>query len=269
MTKKPILRGRDGDYDIYTKNDGVDYWRIVRACIDENIDQAELIREKRWGAKFAIDRNGVRAEATALVFVNPKRLVLKVETGAETGGRKFILKRAYMGTPGFKRLLPGVIGLTYFTRIMKLVNRAVANGCAATQDYFLVAERRAAPFRSEVWVLIEYLEGRGLDWFGAKGDCYFPALAETARELLRHNLTMDDAAPGNFIVDPENPDSVRAIDLSCRPFPRLQKASMTWKLNRLYGLDLPVAGVLDKLLYALANARYRNDKRFQQSNKGT
>lgn len=257
-TKNPLLRIRDGDYDICMKNDGMDYRRLVRACIDENIDQPALIREKKYGARFSMERNGVKADLAVLAFMNPKRLVLRMETE----GRKFVVKRAYMGSPGFRRFFPNAIGLTYFTRIMKKVNAAVRDGCDATQDYFLVAERWLSPFRSEVWTLMEYLEGGLLEWRPDSGP-YKPALRETALSLLRHNLTMDDVAPGNFIVGEDG--SVRAIDLSCRPFSRWQKASMTWKLNRVYNLGLPVRGWAEKIVCALYGFRYRNDKkRFQQ-----
>ncbi len=259
MRKKTILRRRDGEYDIYAKNDGVDYWRLVRACIDENIDQAELIRDRQRNASFAIDRDGVKAEATVMAFTNPKRLVLRMDAG----GRRFVVKRAYMGSPGFKRFLPGVIGLTYFTRIMKLIDAAVRGGCDATQDCFLVAERWIGLFRVEVWALMQYVEGATLGYNPQAREPHLPALRTTALELFRYNLSMDDVAPGNFLV---GGDRVRAIDISCRPFFRLQKAFMTWKLNRRYNLGLPVTGAVDKILYALAAFRYRNSRKYSQEN---
>ncbi len=252
---KTIVRRREGDYDVYAKNDGVDYWRLVKACIDENIDQAALIREQKWGAAFSIDRNGVKGEAAVMAVTNPKRMVLRLDAG----GRSFVVKRAFMGSPGFKRFLPGVVGLTYFTRIMKLVDAAVREGCDATQDCFLVAERWVGPFRSEAWVLLQYLEGKLLRHCGDI-EALIPALRETAGELLRHNLTMNDLAPGNFIV---GGDRIRAIDISCRPVSRLHRVSMIWKFNKRYNLGLPVTNPVDKILYALTAFRHRNSVKHQ------
>ncbi|MDR1744730.1 MAG: hypothetical protein LBS30_03140, partial [Planctomycetota bacterium] len=132
-------------------------------------------------------------------------------------------------------------------------------GCDATQDCFLVAERWIGAFRSEVWVLMQYLEGVTLE----RMQDFAPhrtALEETARELLRHDLTMDDVAPGNFIVAD---DRIRAIDISCRPFSRLHKVSMIWKLNHAYGLGLSVTNRLDRILYALSAIRRRNSSKQQ------
>lgn len=246
---KPILRNRDGGFDIYAKNDGVDYWRLVEACIDENIDQDALRRDLDHHATLQLDRNGVRAELYVMAFGNPKRLVLRMDVD----GKRYVVKRAFMGSPGFKRLLPGVMGLTYFTRVMKLVNAAVRDGCDATSDCYLVAERWVAPFRLEVWTMWEYIEGRRL----FRPDEFVPHREEMARmaeELIRHGLTMDDVVPGNFLFSESR---ARAIDISCRPFSRLQKVKMALKLNARYGLGLTLDGLADKLLAALLTTRYR------------
>jgi Lipopolysaccharide core biosynthesis protein (WaaY). len=246
---KHTLRRRADGFDIYAKNDGVDYWRLAKACIDENIDQAALRRDLAHHATLPLDRNGVEAELYVMAFGNPKRLVLRMDTE----GKRYVVKRAFMGSPGFKRLLPGVMGLTYFTRVMKLVSAAVRAGCAVTPDCYLVAERWVSPFRLEVWTVWEYVEGRRL-FRPEEFEAHRGELSRTALELMKHGLTMDDVVPGNFLF---NESRARAIDISCRPFTRLQKVKMALKLNARYGLGLPVEGVVDRLLAALLSARYR------------
>lgn len=250
---KHILRRRQDGFDVFVKDDGVDHWRLARACMRAGIDQKALIAKYPECPVFSIDDGETKATATPLAYTNPKRLVLRVEAGDRT----YVLKRACMGSPGFKRLFPWVTGMTYFTRIMRKVDAAVRAGCAATQDVYLVAERWLSPFRQEVWVLLQYIEGDG-NWRSRDGAERMPdadrrALRQTAEELLRHNLTMDDLAPGNFV---RSAGGFRAIDISCRPFTRLQKAKMMWKLNARYELELPVRGLSCRLLYAFLSVRY-------------
>lgn len=241
-----------GGYDICVKDDGEDYWRIVKACIDENIDQDELIRNHPAKAVFAVKRDGVELGLHPLVYTNPKRMVFRVEMGE----RRFILKRARMGTVGFKRLLPGIMGLTYFTRIMRKVNRAVLNGCDATQDYLLVAEKGLSAFRQEAWLLLGYVEGESLG--GLPLEPHRRELARTVEELIGFDLTMDDLTLHNFLVD--GGGRVRGIDISCRPFTRLHAVKMVMKLNAQYGLNLPVRGLANNLVRAALALRYRIKK---------
>lgn len=250
----PIVRqARDG-YDVYMKNDGRDYWPIVKVCIEENIDQDALIRNFPAKPPIPVRRDGLELELKPLVYSNPKRMVFRLDLD----GRSYVLKRARMGTAGFKRLLPGVMGVTYFTRIMRMVNRAVRAGCDVTQDYYLVAEKPVSAFRQEVWVLLGYLDG---DSLGAEAD--FPVwrdgLTETVKTLIRHGLTMDDLTLHNFLVEA---GKVRAIDISCRPFTRLQAVKMAIKMNARYGLNLPVTGFFDTLLHLLLTVRYRLRRAF-------
>lgn len=244
-----LLRVKRDGFAVVLKNDGNDYWSAVRACVAENIDQEALIRARpAVPPTFRVRRDGQDIVLVPMAYGNPKRMVFRMEWA----GRRYVLKRARMGTIGLDRLAPGVIGLSYFTRIMRKVDRAVRNGCGATQDYFLVAERRTAAFRNEVWALLEYVEGESL------GDqpegAYRPELRRTVEELLRHGLTMDDLTLHNFLV---GDGAVRAIDVSCRPFTRLQAVKMTMKMNARYGLDLAVGGLWNRAIRALLMARYR------------
>lgn len=249
-TGPAILRRRAADFDVYVKNDGVDYWRLAKACIDENIDQAQLMLRRHEPQTIPLDRDGVRAELVTMAWTNPKRLVFRMEVD----GKRYVVKRAFMRSPGFKRFLPWVVGLTYFTSVMKQVNAAVRNGCTATQDCYLVAERWLSPFRQEVWAVLEYLDGEPLI-FADDSASHLPAVRACALELLAHGLTMDDLTLGNFLLGPGG--VVRAIDVSCRPCLWLQKVKMAVKLDALYGLDMPVSGVFDRILYRMLEGRYR------------
>jgi hypothetical protein len=228
----------DGSFTVHRKNDGTDYWRLLKACIDEEIDQDALIRGLPEMPEIPVVRNGVDVVLQPFVFSNPKRMVFRVEWE----GRVFVLKRAKMGTVGLRHLFPRSTGLTYFTNIMKKVDAAMRNGCWSTQDCYCVAERWLGLFRQECWALFEYVEGRGLE------DNEVPehsAFLRTVEDLLRHGLTMNDISGKNFITDGV---TVRAIDISCRPFTVLNAAKMRLKLNARYELGLPMRGVLAGLL---------------------
>lgn len=236
-------------YDIYMKDDGVDYWRIVKACMDENIDQGELIRNYPAKPVVTVRRDGVDLSLHPLMYTNPKRMVFR----AEMDGRRFVLKRARMGTVGFKHLLPGVMGLTYYTRIMRIVNRAVRAGSDVTQDYFLVAEKKLSAFRQEVWLLLGYVEGEPLG--NLPMDVHRREVVATMEEMFRHGLTMDDITLHNFMVDAKG--KVRAIDLSCRPFTRLQAVKMAIKMNARHAVAFPIRGFANNLLRLALAIRYR------------
>lgn len=243
-----IVRSVDGGFVIHATRDGGDYWRLVKACIDERIDQQELIRNLPAKPDIPIDRDGIRAVLKPIVFTNPKRMVFRLEWE----GRAFILKRAFMGTIGLRRVLPTAMGVTYFTRVMKLVDAAVRGGCRSTQGYYLVAERWLSFLRQEVWVLLEYVEGKPMPQSDVAPRKQ--ALVDAVEDLLRHNLTLDDLSLGNFL---DNGEIVRAIDISCRPFVTLQSAKMRLKMNALYGLGLPMRNAGERIAAWLLGVRYR------------
>lgn len=245
----PIVRHEEAGFVIHGKNDGCDYWRLVRACIAEHIDQDALRRNHPARPAIPVCRDGVEVVLTPLAYGNPKRMVFRMEAD----GRAYVLKRAYMGTIGLRRLFPRLMGTTYFTRIMKMVNAAVAAGSRVTQDCFLVAEKWLGPFRQEIWVLLEYVEG---DSLGQRPDfdSRREALETTVENLLAHDLTMDDLTLHNFI---DSGQEIYAIDVSCRPFTWLQKGKMRLKMRQRYGLRLPARSVADKALEAVLSLRYR------------
>ncbi len=255
MAPPGITRRADGDFTVHEKEDGTDYWRIVKACIDENIDQDAFIRDRSAPPDIAIERDGVSAVLHPLTFKNPKRMVFRLEWE----GRVFILKRAFMGTIGLRRLFPNSMGMTYFTRIMRKVDAAVRAGCVSTQGYFCVAERWRSALRQEVWLLLEYIEGRMLS--GLDMELKKDLIVAAVEDLLRHSLAMDDFARGNFLIGADkrsdrNGEIVRAIDISCRPLTSLQAAKMRMKLNKLHGLGLPLRGRKERFFGQLLGARY-------------
>lgn len=227
---------------VHMKDDGVDYFRLVKACVDAQFDQAAFMKGFPAQPEAALSRDGIDLSLKALAYTNPKRLVFR----CTQGGREFILKRSFMGTLGLRRFFPRVMGLTYFTRVMRKVDAAMRAGCRSTQGYYCVAERWLSAFRQEVWVLLECVPGR--DLLPDVPPSRRAALTEAVEDVLRHGLTLDDVSLGNFIDDG---DAVRVIDLSCRPFRAWQAAKMRLKMRRLYGLDLPMRGIVERICGAL------------------
>ena len=255
MAGRAILRSHRDGYNVFVKNDGEDYWRIVLACIRENIDQDALMRNYPAKPDIPVSRDGLEMVLKPFVYSNPKRMVFRLDIG----DRRFVLKRARMGATGLKRFFPLAMGLSYFTRIMRFVDRAVRAGCTVAQDYFLVAERPLSAFRQEAWILLEYIDGDSLG-YNAAPDELRRELTEVVLRLVRNGLTMDDLTLHNFLVVAGR--EIRAIDISCRLFTRLQAVKMIMKMNLRYGLGIPIRGVRNTIIRTILAARYRLKKAF-------
>lgn len=246
--KAAVSQRRVTTYDIYAKDDGRDYWRIAHAYLQSGIRREELA--KNWPEKpeFTLGAGEGAMRFTGLSCVNPKRVVFRVETLDGV----YLLKWMRIRSSGLKRLFPGSIGLTRYTRLFRKVRDAIENGCRSTQDYLLVAERWVGWFRMEVVTVLEYVEGESM----GERDDYGPFaedLTRAAEDLLRHDLTLDDMSPYNFLL---TPDGVKVIDLSCRPPTRPNAVKMVMKMNRRFGLAIPVHGLVNRLIGALLAARY-------------
>lgn len=243
-----ISRRRSSVYDIYEKDDGLDYWRIVHAYLQAGVTQHDLAARLPEKAAFTLGVGEGEMRFTTISCTNPKRLVFLVETSEG----KFLLKWMRRGSLGLKRLFPNSIGLTQYSRLFRKVREAIDNGCAATQDYRLVAERWVGWTRMEVLAVLEYVEGAHM---GDQDDYspYVARLRTAVEEILRHGLTLDDLSPYNFIVAE---DGIKVIDLSCRPPTRVNAVKMVTKMNARYGLALPIRGVVDNCLRALLAVWY-------------
>lgn len=238
--KSSVSRRRITSWDVLAKEDGNDYWRLAEAFLRSGIRQPDLAQTPGDHPAFILGVGKATMRFTTLSRAHPKRLVFLVET--EEG--RFLLKRMRVGTLGLGRLFPNTPGLTRYTRLFHKVRAAIDAGCRSTQDYLMVAERRDGRFRLEVVTVLEYVDGELL---GERDDYapYVPRLREAVRDLLAHGLTLEDLNPHNFIVAR---DGIKIIDLSCRPPTRVNAVKMTMKMNRRYGLGIPIRGVADNLL---------------------
>lgn len=245
--ERAIRFRRDG-YAVRAKSDGRDYWRIMAAYLAADVKREEVLPGGERSRGFSVPCGDGELALHPLSTVNPNRRVFR----AVFDGGTYVLKWASRGTLGLGSLTGRISCLTYFGRLFGLVRRAVDAGCAATQDYLLVAEKPLSPFRQETLVLLEYVEGEAL---GGKSDLapYREALREAMADLAGHGLTIDDISPFNFLAAGGR---IRVIDLSCRPPTRLNVVKMIMKMNARYGLDIPVRGAVDNLLRALLGMRY-------------
>lgn len=238
---------RDG-FTVYAAEDNAEWLRIMDAYLAAGVTFEAVQDGGARGREFAVTHGGEEFRFKALSRGNPGRLVFR----AESGGKSYVLKWTNRKTLGLYRLLPGIPGVTYYTRLLRKVSRAVANGCDVTQNYYLVAERPRSLFRMDVLILMEYVEGQSM---GRQEDFapFRERLEKTVAGLVRHGLTLDDLSPFNFLLAG---DAIKAIDLSCRPPTRLNAVKMIMKMNVRYGLRLPIEGLANKAVRALLGMRY-------------
>lgn len=233
---QPILHWRRDGYDVYVKNDGRDYWPIVEA----------YLRDTQKSRKSLIHRNGTNNQ---VYLVN-------------TDSGKFVIKAGRKHTLGLRRFFPNAIGLTFYTRILCKVNRAVRRNFRHTADIYLVMEK----WRGGIWldylILMEYVEGPVLSSLGNYA-AYRDDLRRTMAEMRAHELTLEDTNPGNFIVSKEG---IKAIDLGCRIPTFYYKVRESIRLRDFYGIDLPLKDPVSRFIGVLIKARIWLRKKFSKRN---
>lgn len=221
--KAESLRQRRADgYVVLEKNDGGDYWGLYRRFL--------------------------RGEVTAKTF----RAAAKARDVhlLDDGGKKYILKIdrsgwGFGGESGLERFFWKMVRGPFYSRLMRRLARARADGCDRCQEMFMAAEKRTLHYCHEAVVLFEYLEGDTLEKLPDLAPL-LPGIRDCLDTLHRHDLALCDINPRNFVL---TPDGVKAIDLVCRGNARIDRVKDTIRAKKVFGIDLPLRGGLDRLCH--------------------
>ncbi len=216
------VREVDG-YTIHAKDDGYDYLGLY-----ERILKGEVA-------------------TTTLLYDDPEHFVHRVDVD----GRSFVFKRfgeldGKIDTRAW-RWLAG----PFYSHLMRLVNRAVANGCAVTQDIYLVAEKMRGRLSHDNYLLLEFIPGTPMDRL-ADFQTHRDGVAAAFRELHRHGLALGHCKPGNLVLRDDG--RVAIIDLSARGTQWMGRGKDAVKAKRLWNIRIPRTRLVDALarLYAAA-----------------
>lgn len=194
-------------------------------------------------------REGRLPGLTPLHTKCPERKVFRLET--ERG--PLLLKKDWEKDPRFEKNVWRFIAGPWYSRLIRLTNRAINQGCAVVQDAYLVAEKMKGHFATESWLIAEFVEGTPLSQF-PRSPNLLSQMAQAVAELHSYGLASNDIHGGNFIVT-EN-GGIKIIDLSLTSPLIICQANDILKLKHAFNMDVPVHGFWRKLLAALMRWKY-------------
>lgn len=202
----PILESRQNGWRSLWKNDGTDYPALLQSFLAGEIT----------GEEFKRDYSTSVTQVDAL-------------------GRRFIFKHYYKWEPRPEKRLWHRLAGTFYSRIFRLTNQAIRNGCQNVQDIFLVAEQFEKHDAKEVWLIAEFIPGEQLNKGDpmARREQIFLAIAE-----LHHcGLASNDLNISNMIVTGD--DQIKVIDISINTFLSICQIKDIILLHRKFGGEPP------------------------------
>lgn len=162
----------------------------------------------------------------------------------QTDGRSFVFKRFGELDGKLDTRLWWFLTGPFYSNLMRLVSRAVADGCGIVPDMYLVAEKLFRRLAVDNYLLLEFVPGVCMDELGDLAP-YRHAIAEAFMELHRHGLSLGNVKAGNLVLKEDG--KVGFIDLSSRGTQLTGRAKDAIKAKRLWDIDLPPATRLDAL----------------------
>lgn len=213
----PIAHRRMGDYEVYAKRDGVDYFK----AFENYLDGESIIRE--------------------IPCANPKNWVSIIDVE----GRKLALKKDGMPIRGLERKLWRRLFGPFHSGLMPKVNQAVLAGCDVIVDIYLVAEKMRGGLVMETFILMDYVEGRNLYQLGDIAP-YRQILTEAFKKLHDHGLSLGDPNPSNIMLTDSG--QIKMFDFSVRGTQWTGRAKDRIKCRKFYGIDIPRRSFLDKFI---------------------
>lgn len=232
-----IASRRDGYY-VYRLGDDDTYWDM-------------FLRFRRGELKGKLLTNVLKERDVHLVEDGGRRYVIKVDRGGWGFGRESRPERIFL------KFFWG----PFYSRLMRRVTRALANGCDAMQTIRLVAERRTLQYCHEAVIILDYVEGKTLHELGDPAP-YLERTREAMLSLHANRLALCGVSLYNFVVTEAG--KVKAIDLECRGFFRVDRIKDVIRVKRLLGIDLPVEGWLDRFLYRFFTEFQASRRRYQE-----
>ncbi|EHJ8435916.1 TPA: lipopolysaccharide core heptose(II) kinase RfaY, partial [Escherichia coli] len=132
-----------------------------------------------------------------------------------------------------ERFLKSCIKKDYYENLIYQTDRVRGEGIQSINDYFLLAERKTLNFAHYYIMLIEYIEGVGLNEYLEISEDLKDQLSESIKELHQHGMVSGDPHKGNFIVSEKG---LRLIDLSGKKTTAVLKAKDRIDLERHYNI---------------------------------
>ncbi|EFJ8368866.1 lipopolysaccharide core heptose(II) kinase RfaY, partial [Escherichia coli] len=132
-----------------------------------------------------------------------------------------------------ERFLKSCVKKDYYENLIYQTDRVRGEGIQSINDYFLLAERKTLNFAHYYIMLIEYIEGVGLNDYLEISEDLKEQLSESIKELHQHGMVSGDPHKGNFIVSEKG---LRLIDLSGKKTTAVLKAKDRIDLERHYNI---------------------------------
>ncbi|EJE0808173.1 lipopolysaccharide core heptose(II) kinase RfaY, partial [Escherichia coli] len=132
-----------------------------------------------------------------------------------------------------ERFLKSCVKKDYYENLIYQTDRVRGEGIQSINDYFLLAERKTLNFSHYYIMLIEYIEGVGLNEYSEISEDLKHQLSESIKELHQHGMVSGDPHKGNFIVSEKG---LRLIDLSGKKTTAVLKAKDRIDLERHYNI---------------------------------
>ncbi|HCS7456922.1 TPA: lipopolysaccharide core heptose(II) kinase RfaY, partial [Escherichia coli] len=130
-----------------------------------------------------------------------------------------------------ERFLKSCVKKDYYENLIYQTDRVRGEGIQSINDYYLLAERKTLNFAHYYIMLIEYIEGVGLNEYLEISEDLKNQLSESIKELHQHGMVSGDPHKGNFIVSEKG---LRLIDLSGKKTTAVLKAKDRIDLERHY-----------------------------------
>lgn len=229
----PILHSRFREFDVYAKDDGTDYLGLFR----DHLDGAPPVRT------FVCPNHTNRASLV------------------ELGGRKFVLKKDGVPLTGLERKVWRALKGPFYSTLMPRINRAVSGGCGVAVDIFLVAEKMRGRYAEESYILMEYAEGVSFADIPDFGP-YRGLICDAFIELHRYGLSLGDPNPANLVLTGSG--GIKMFDFSVRGFQITGRAKDRIKCRKVYGVEIPSGGWIERAADAVMLLQLRKTAYFRK-----
>lgn len=197
-----------GGYEVYFKEDGVDYLAL-----------------------FKLLRAGGLAGVSVIKETDVRDVYL-----LEYAGRKYIFKRDRYVPKKLEARLRHLVRGSFYVRQIKSIGRAARRGCRVTPEFLLVALQAGRFYPRESFVLQEYVEGVMLESAGSP-EQYKNEIIRAFTELHAYGLALGDVNTSNLMV---SPDGIKIIDLTWSSFAWAGKGQDVVRLKHRLGITFPV-----------------------------
>lgn len=203
------------DYTILLKNDQVDYLGMFKRFCDGELETEAIpvshSMHKVWRAKYADKTYIIKLDQE-----KPKHLENKIW--------------AWLQGP-------------FYSKQMKGVRKAIANGCQSVPDIYLVAEKRGRFLCESSIIIMEFITGTKHSPQD-KSKAAHKLLADAMLDIHKHGLALGDCNAGNFLIT-EN--GCKIIDLSWHGSALIGKAQDITAMQRRYGISIPAKNAAEKM----------------------